>query len=62
MGIMKQRWMELEEELLDAFRLGQITRQEFIRQHEERLNYSPEEAERYANETAEFLEEMSRRV
>lgn len=62
MGIMKQSWMQIEEQLLDAFRLGQITREEFVTQHEQSLNYSRADAEQYADETAEFLEEMALRI
>ena len=56
-----QTWQKIEEMLLDQLRLGQITKMEFVQAHEELLNFSRDEAEQYADETIEFLEQMSER-
>ncbi len=57
-GVGPPTWQKIEEQLLDQFRLGQITREEFIRKHEIWLDYSRGEAEQFADETIEFLEHM----
>ena len=55
------RWQDIEEELLDQFRLGQITKDEFAKLLHERLGYDRGEGERYADETVDFLEQMKQK-